>query len=180
VFTGLIAKWTSATIITYQQKGARWHLLTKVFSNPELFGADLHSELLLQECLDENPKHRSFSWQVLRKASEFFGAKTYIGETGLTTPPFFLNARRGAKITWGVLDDSPVIVNWSELDPSEQTEITPTLEAVGNWITFTHPLGPEKSATAPIPTGAQRILYTKEKAGRGRGWWRTGTDKLDV
>ena len=52
-------------------------------------------EILLQERLDENPKYRSFSWQVLRKASDFFGAKTYIGETGLTTPPFFANARRG-------------------------------------------------------------------------------------
>ena len=59
----------------FQLEGARWHLLTKVFSNPESFGADLHSELLLQERLDESPKHRSFSWQVLRKASEFFGAK---------------------------------------------------------------------------------------------------------
>ena len=57
-------------------------------------------EILLQERLDENLKCRSFSWQVLRKASEFFGAKTYIGETGLTTPPFFSNARRGTKITW--------------------------------------------------------------------------------
>jgi len=42
----------------------------------------------------------------------------------------------------------------------------------------THPLGPEKVATPPIPNGAQRILYTKGKAGRERGWWRTGTDKL--
>jgi len=56
----------------YQLEGAMWHLLTKVFSNPESFGADLHSELLLQERLDKNPKHRSFSWQVLRKASDFF------------------------------------------------------------------------------------------------------------
>jgi len=43
---------------------------------------------------------------------------------------------------------------------------------------FTHPLGPEKAATPPIPNGAQRILYTKGKAGRERGLWRTGTDKL--
>jgi len=83
----------------HQLEGARWHLLTKVLSNPESFKSDFHSELLLQERLDENPKYRSFSWQVLRKASEFFGATTYIGETGLTTPPFFPNARRGAKIT---------------------------------------------------------------------------------
>ena len=70
----------------YELEGARWHLLTKVFSNPESFKSDLHSELLLQERLDENPKYRSFSWQVLRTASEFFGAKTYIGETSRTTP----------------------------------------------------------------------------------------------
>jgi len=104
--------------------------------------------------------------------------KTYIGKTGLTTPPFFLKAHRGAKITWGVIDDSPVIVNWSGLDPSEQAEITLTLEAADNWSMYTHPLGPEKSATPPIPTGDQRILYTAGKTGRERGWWRTGTDKL--
>ena len=82
-----------------QLEGARWHLLTKVFSNSDSFEANLHSELLLQERLDENPKHKSSSWQAFRKASKFFGAKPYIGETGLTTPPFFLNARRGAKTT---------------------------------------------------------------------------------
>jgi len=52
------------------------------------------------------------------------------------------------------------------------------LEAANNWIVFTHPLGPEKSATPPIPSGAQRILYTKGKASRERKWWRTVTDKL--
>jgi len=101
----------------------------------------------MQERLDENPKYRSFSWQVLRKASEFFGAKTYIGETGLTTPPFSSNAGRGAKITWGALNDSPVIVNWNGLDLSDQAEITLTLEVANNWIIFTNPLGPEKTAT---------------------------------
>jgi len=47
---------------SYQLEGARWHLLTKVFSNPESFKVDFHSEILLQERLDENPKYRSFSW----------------------------------------------------------------------------------------------------------------------
>jgi len=100
-----------------------------------------------------------------------FGAKTYIGKTGLTTPLFFPNARRGAKITWGLLDDSPVIVNRNGLDPTEQAEITPTLETANNYIIFTHPLGAENAATPtpPILKGAQRILYTKGKAGRERG-----------
>jgi len=62
----------------------------------------------------------------------------------------------------------------------EQAEITPTLETANNWIIFTHPLGAEKATTptSPISEGAQRILYTKGKAGRERGWWKTGTDKL--
>jgi len=79
-----------------------------------------------------------------------------------------------------VLDDSPTIVNWNGLDLTEQAEITPTLDTANNWIIFTHPLGTEDTATPtpPIPKGAQRILYTKGKAGRERGWWRTGTDKL--
>jgi len=59
----------------YQLEGARLHLLTKIFSNLESFKADLHSELLLQERLDENPKYKSFSWQVLRTASDFFWSK---------------------------------------------------------------------------------------------------------
>jgi len=143
----------------YQLEGARWHLLTMVFNNPESFKPDFHPEVLLQERLDENPKYRSFSWQVLRKASEFFEAKPYIGETGLTTPPFFPNARRGAKITWGVLHDSPVIVYWNGLDPTEQAEISPTLETADNWIIFTHPLGAENATTpTPPPKDTQRIL----------------------
>ena len=127
----------------FLMEGALWHLLTKVFSNPESFKFDFHSEILLQERLDENPKYGSFSWQVLRKASEFFGAKPYIGETGLTTPPLFSNARIGTKTMWGVLDDSPVIIIWNGLNPTEQVEITPTLETSNNWIIFTHPLGAE-------------------------------------
>ena len=81
---------------------------------------------------------------------------------------------------WGVLDDSPVIMNWNGLDPTEQAEITPTLETSNNWIMFIHPLGAENAATPtlPIPKGTQRILHTKGKASRERGWWRTGTDKL--
>jgi len=79
-----------------------------------------------------------------------------------------------------LLNDSPAIINWSVLDPTEQAEITPTLETANNWIIFTHPLGAENATTPtpPIPKGAQRILYTKGKAGRERGWWKTGTDKL--
>ena len=162
----------------YQVEGARWHLLTKVFSDEASFESDLHTELLLQERLDEKPQHRSFSWQVLRRAAEVFGAKTYVGESGFTTPPFFLNSGRGGRQAWGMMDVSPIIVNWSGLDAQEQAEITPLLASTDNWIILTHPLGPEKAITPPIPVGAKRILQTKGKASRERGWWKTGHDKL--
>ena len=58
-FQGTISVITSRG--PYQLEGARWHLLTKVFSNPESFKFDFYSEILLQERLDENPKYRSFS-----------------------------------------------------------------------------------------------------------------------
>jgi len=41
----------------YQLEGARWHLLTKVFSNELFFQADLQSEIYQQEHLDDNPKY---------------------------------------------------------------------------------------------------------------------------
>jgi len=73
---------------------------------------------------------------------------------------------------WGVLDDSPVIINWNGLNSTEQAEITPTLETSNNWIIFTHPLGADDAATPtpPIPKSAQRILHTKGNACRERGW----------
>jgi len=167
----------------YQLEGAKRHLLAMVFSNSASFETNLHSELRLQVRLDENPKIRSFSFQVLCKASEFFGANLNLHWRDRShTPPFFRNARRGAKTAWGVLDDcpgTPIIVNWSGLDPLEQAEISlTTLVSKDNWIIFTHTLGPEKTNTPLMPTGAQRILHTKGSASRERRWWRTGEDKL--
>jgi len=150
----------------YQLEGTRWHLLAKVFSNMASYKADLQSEILIQEVFDNNPKHRSFSWQVLRRAMNIFGAKTYIGETSLTTPHFFLYARRGDKVTWGMLEESHMIVNWSGLDSLEQANIIPTLQSTDNRIILTHPLSPDKTITPPFSAVAQRILYTKGNANR--------------
>jgi len=161
-----------------QIEGARWHLLTQVFSTAASFNTDMQAEILLQESLDSRPKYRSFSWQSLRQAQRIFGAETYVGETGLTTPPFFANARRGPRAIWGEDDNSPIIVNWNGLDASEQSDIIPILLATTNWILLTHPLGSPKSITPPFPSGARRVLHTKGNACREKGWWKTGTDKL--
>jgi len=58
-----------ATLITpaglFKMEGARWHLLSKVFSSPEDIKTDLHKERLLQETMDKDPNCRSFAWKVL-------------------------------------------------------------------------------------------------------------------
>ena len=58
-----------ATLITpagpFKMEGARWHLLSKVFSSPEDIKTDLHKERLLQENMDKDPNCRSFAWKVL-------------------------------------------------------------------------------------------------------------------
>ena len=131
----------------YQLEGDRWHLLTKVFSNATSFEADLHSELLLQERLIDDPKHRSFSCQVLRKASETSLERKHTWRDWSHYPLLFLNARRGAKLRWGVIEESQVIVYWSGLDSSERAEIIPTLASTDNRIILTYHLGPEKTIT---------------------------------
>ena len=109
----------------------------------------------------------------------FFWSKNLHWRDGSYNPSLLSQCTKRSE-DYVVLDDSPTIVNWNGLDLTEQAEITPTLDTANNWIIFTHPLGTEDTATPtpPIPKGAQRILYTKGKAGRERGWWRTGTDKL--
>jgi len=78
-----------------------------------------------------------------------------------TTPPFFLNARRGPKVAWEVADDSPIIVNGNGLDASEQANIIPTLLSNDNWILFTHPLGPPKTITPFFPLAPKEYFTQK-------------------
>jgi len=109
-----------ATLITprgpYEVEGARWHLLSKIFSLEEIFKADIEAEILAQESLDKDKDYRSLSWQFLRQAQEVFGATTYCGDTALTAPPFFHNAYRGAACTWGAKRGGPLVVNWTDLE----------------------------------------------------------------
>ena len=79
----------------------------------------------------------------------------------------------------GVLDDSPVIINWNGLDPTDQAEITPTLETLNNWIIFTHPLGAEDDAL-PLPryrkAPREYFIQKAKLAGREGGGGRERTN----
>ena len=97
----------------YAVEGAKWHLLSKIFSSTDRFKADLEVEILKQESLDEDSGYRSFSRQFLRQAQKIFGAKMYCGDTALTAPPFFDSVIRGANRILGANRDDPLVIKWT-------------------------------------------------------------------
>ena len=115
-------------------EGARWHLLSKIFSSAENFRADIEAEISAQEALDKVKDYLSLSWQLLRQAQEIFGATTYCGDTALTAPPFFDNVQRGGTCIWGVKEEGPRVVNWTGLGEKDRTMLRPKLESTNGWI----------------------------------------------
>lgn len=170
-----------ASLITrrgpYEVEGARWHLLSKIFSSAGKFKEDFEAEILAQEDLDKDKGYRSFSWQFLRQAQKVFGAETYCGDTALTAPPFFDNVFRGASQTWGTKKDGPLIVNWTSLKDVDKTQLKPQLASTGGWILLALAAGVKASQDPPVP-GARKLLTTSGKAYRMVRWWKKGTDQL--
>jgi len=125
--------------------------------------------------LDQDKKHRSFSWKLLRTIQSVFHASQYQGDTALTIPPFFKNARRGTEKIWGeeIVSPQPIVINWPGLTDKEKTELIPTLSTTDNWILLTHPLGAKNKSQPPLKE-SQRI----GKCSRHKGWWREDKDEL--
>ena len=125
-----------ATLITpagpFKMEGARWHLLSKVFSSPEDIKTDLYRERLLKETMDNDTKCRSFAWKILQQAKLAEGATTYIGDTALTAPPFFDNVVRGSSTIWGFETLGPRVINWTDLSCEDQAIILPTLQTTND------------------------------------------------
>jgi len=94
-----------ATLITpagpFEMKGARQHLLSKIFSCPGDIKPDLNTNRLFRKTMDKDTNCRSFAWKVLRQAKLAMGATTYVGDTALAAPPFFNNVVRGNSTIWG-------------------------------------------------------------------------------
>jgi len=94
--------------------GAQWHLLKHTLTNdrPNPLGSSLQNELTRQPRLDKDKQHRSFSWKLLRTLKSVFYATQYQGDTALTIPPFFKNARRGAERIWGeeIVSPQPMVI----------------------------------------------------------------------
>jgi len=161
--------------------GAQWHLLKHTLTNdgPNHLGPSLQNELTQQLKLDKDKQHRSFSWKLLRTLKSVFHATQYQGDTALTFPPIFKNARRGTERMWGEEKGSPqpMVINWPGLTNKKKTELTPTLSTTDNWILLTHPLGAKNKSQPPLKE-SQRIARADGKCSRQKGWWREGKDEL--
>ena len=170
------------TLITqagpFKMEGARWHLLSKIFSSPVDIKPDLYKERLLQDTMDKDPNCRSFAWKVLLQAKLEVGATTYIGNTALSAPPFFDNVVRGNSITWGLETSGPRVINWTGLSCEDQAIILPTLQSTNNWIVLAL-AGKPKRGTIPLPVDGSTIaMTTKGNSVRKMEWWLTGNDEL--
>ena len=106
-------------------------------------------------------------------------ATQYQGDTALTIPPFFQNARREAERIWGEVAASPqpMVINWPGLTDMERTELSDTLSTTNNWILLTHPLGAKNKSQPPLKE-SQMIARAEGKCSRHKGWWREGKDEL--
>jgi len=82
--------------------GAQWHFVkhTLTNNNPSSLGSCLQNELTRQLELDEDKKHRSFAWKLLRTLKSIFHATKYQGDTAIAIPPFFKDAGRGKERIW--------------------------------------------------------------------------------
>jgi len=110
-----------------------------------------------------------------------FRATQYQGDTALTIPPFFKNARRGTERIWGeeIVSPQPIVINWPGQTDKEKAELYSTLFTTDNWnwILLTHPLG-AKNKSQPLLKESQRIARADSKCSRHKGWWREGKDEL--
>jgi len=106
-------------------------------------------------------------------------ATQYQGDTAITIPPFFKNARRGTERIWGEENASPqpMVINWPGLTDKEKTELILTLSTTDNWILLTHPLGAKNKSQPPLRE-SQRIARADGKCSRQKGWWWEGKNEL--
>jgi len=116
---------------------------------------------------------------LLRTLKSVFHATQYQGDTAITIPPFFKNARRGTERIWGeeIASPQPMVINWPGLTDKEKTELIPTLFITDTWILLTHPLG-AKNKSQPSLEESQRITRADGKCNRHKGWWREGKEEL--
>jgi len=105
-----------ATLFTptgpFKMEGARWHLLSQVFSSSEDIKTDLKRKRLLQESMHKDAKGRSFSWKVLRQTKLAVDATTYVEYITFLAPPFCEKDVRGdtGPGLWGARALGPRVV----------------------------------------------------------------------
>jgi hypothetical protein len=119
-------------------EGARWHHLRQVVA-PQLQGKFvpfLLSEIEEQTVVEKKEGHISYNWVVLRAAQGLLGAKTLLGTTLLTAPPFFQCMANSKTVYWGQRS-GPTVYNLNDWQEEHWSQLEIDLENNAGWTVLT-------------------------------------------
>ena len=161
----------------FQIEGARWHLLRQVVA-PQLQGKFvpfLLSEIKEQIMAEKREDHVSYNWAVLKAAQGLLGAKTFLGTTLLTAPPFFQCTANSKRVYWGQRS-GPTIYNLDDWLDDDWRQLEIELENNADWTILTQELPKSSRRRAIIEKLGEIVAVGTGKVRRWKGWWRKGLD----
>ena len=92
----------------------------------------LLSEIKEQTAAENKEGHVSYKWTVFRAAQGLFDAKTLLGTTLLTVPPFFECAANSATVYWGQRL-GPTVFNLDDWREEDWEQLATELETSQDW-----------------------------------------------
>jgi hypothetical protein len=162
---------------SFKIEGARWHLLRQVVA-PQLQGKFvpfLLSEIEEQTGAEKKEGHISYNWAVLRAAQGLFGAKTLLGTTLLTAPPFFQCTANSKTVYWGQRS-GPTVYNLDDWREEDWKQLEIELENNAGWTVLTQELPQSSRRREVLEKLGKVVAVGTGKVRRWKGWWRNGLD----
>ena len=89
--------------------------------------------------VEKNEDHISYNWAVLRAAQGLLGAKTLLGTTLLTAPPFFQCTVNSTTVYWGQRS-GPTVYNLDDWREEDWSQLETELENNAGWTVLTQEL----------------------------------------
>ena len=172
----------------FQIEGVRWHFL-ETLAGPRL-GDELlpfvSGEAQLQRTIHATGNSYSIAWKVLRAAQHLYGAKSFLGGTAVTAPPFFEVAGRLTVLYWHLdpacltceIGDDPLVMALADFTDHEFEAFAPSLRRQQDWDILTPPVPNDSKKRLFLEGHGHRISTGQGKIFREKGWWMSGHDNL--
>ena len=110
-----------------------WNHLQTMWQAPPLDLLRLIYEERHHQNILEASGYRSPTWCILRALRSIFQANVVVGESTITTAPFFEGAGRPSKSFWGPQQGRRVIL-WESLRPEDQEKCLTELQSDRYWV----------------------------------------------